>query len=115
MRSTDLLAPHLVQLEHPRVFGAKVKLLLVDIRHRGPTVAIKVHSAEKIHADRSKTRARSRRQAKTTETARRQVRDVHVRRQHATVGRGRTQRIGGASDMINDSHYPKIQLDRLLL
>jgi hypothetical protein len=38
---------HLVQFEHPRVFGAQVKLLLVDICHRGPAVAIKVHSAHK--------------------------------------------------------------------
>jgi hypothetical protein len=43
------------------------------------------------------------------------VRDVHVRRKHATVGSGGTQRIGGASDKKSDSHYPKIQLDRLLL
>lgn len=36
---------HLAQLEHPRVFGAQVDLLLVHIRHGRPAVAITVASA----------------------------------------------------------------------
>jgi len=36
---------HLAQLEHPRVFGAQVELLLVHIRHGRPAVVIAVASA----------------------------------------------------------------------